>query len=303
MSDELFHDVGPEGRNQAAAAFEDQLVEMGDTLGWTMVCRNADLFIKTGNQSRGIDVLWSVWNPRVEERQGWVEEAKSHREQAPSALQSEFQTLHDKVSKLSDSERARKHHHVGPAVKDFVGGIVAHRSNDYKPERSKEALLNLELRRKERGKDPLRTLFFGPDTLEALADAFLQHGKPSEFLWPPTSRHDSVWHRSCPPEQLGLGMLAWKTEDGKVVFWMRDTLVHHDVGAISDIVKAWGINADVVVCSELDRDQWRVVRKQWEEAAEASGERQVGHLPSSVDARNLSYSRMNRFDDLWHAAA
>jgi hypothetical protein len=48
MSDELFSDAGPESRNLRGAAFEDQLVGMGETLGWDFVCRNVDVLPEEG---------------------------------------------------------------------------------------------------------------------------------------------------------------------------------------------------------------------------------------------------------------
>src|SRR5688500_12683485 len=106
MSDDLFHDAGPEGRNNRGAAFEDQLVAMGGTLGWKQVCRNIDLFVKGRRQgpSRGIDVLWSVRNPLTEVREGWIEEGRCHETPAPSEVHEEIQTLHDKVARFRNME-------------------------------------------------------------------------------------------------------------------------------------------------------------------------------------------------------
>src|SRR4051812_43910077 len=100
MFDRAFDPTGPEANNARAEAFENRLVAMGETLGWVTICRNIDVFVKHNGQSqgRGVDVLWSIANPRTEQREGCVGEAKVHGQQAGQAtLQSELQTLHDKV--------------------------------------------------------------------------------------------------------------------------------------------------------------------------------------------------------------
>lgn len=50
MSDGLLSLTGPEGRDQEAATFEDQLVAMGADLGWELVFRNIDLQLGGGGQ-------------------------------------------------------------------------------------------------------------------------------------------------------------------------------------------------------------------------------------------------------------
>jgi hypothetical protein len=187
---------------------------------------------------------------------------------------------------------------VGAKVKDVAGGILAHRSQDYDPEKTRDALLGLELRNKERGRSPLRVLYFGPDTLEAIADAFQREGAPVQFFWPPTSQHAGGWADSCPPDQLAAGLLAYRTPD-KVVLWLRDTLGSLDVSALDDILKAWGIDPDVLVCAELDRNAYRKVAAQWDASVEHTQHRAGGKVPKRVEWRNLSYGRLARFDDLW----
>ena len=303
MSDSLLDDAGPEGRNARGAAFEDQLAAMGETLGWKLICRNVDVYLKGRTPSRGIDLLWAIHNPRIDEAEGWVQEGKNHERQAASALQTELQTLHDKVARLHDSEQRKEHHHVGPAFKDLVGGILCHRSENYQPARTRDALLGLDLRNRERGRRPTRLAFYGTDTLEALADAFNRFGEPAVFYWPPTARAAGCWHRGCPPEQLAAGLLAYRNQKQEVVLWLRDTLTHHDVTAISAVARSWGIAPHSVVCSELDRDQWRLVADQWRDEAKRSESREHGKLPERVEPRNLSYAKPNAFDDQWPIAA
>lgn len=304
MSDELFHDAGPEGRGQRGTAFEDQLVGMGDTLGWTKVCRNVDIFIKgKPGASRGVDVLWSLRNPQTDRKEGWIQEAKCHETPAPAALGEEIQTLHDKITRFQGMETFRSHPEIQNHVEHLVGGMVAHHSNGFDPAKAQEALLNLEVRNKQRGMDPVEILFYGPDSLEGLADVFRRRGQPAAYHWPLTARHDGAWSDACPPRQVAAGLLAYRTVDGQVVLWLRDDLTHHDIPAVSAIAHAWGINVDAVVCSFLDRDQRRLIRDAWTRASENSRDRRHGHLPDEVDPRDLGLDRMNNFDDQWPAAA
>lgn len=302
MSDELFHDAGPENRNRRGASFEDQIVAMADTLNWDVVCRNVDVYMKDDQESRGVDVLLSIWNPRADEPHGWVSEAKCHETQAPSKIQEELQALHKKVSGLGNSEKFKNHTAIKPKVKHLVGGILAHRSESYNPARTQSALLDLELRPKTRGIAPPRYAFFGADTLEALADCFAHRGKPKEFFWPQTEQHNGIWHKCCPPEQIAAGMLAYRSTSAKTVFWLRDGLDHNDIPAIAAICHAWGIDPDYVVCSELDADHWHSVKSAWEQQAVETGQRSHGRLPDSVDCRDLSYDKMSRFNDQWPAS-
>jgi hypothetical protein len=306
VSDELFDDAGPESRGPRGTAFEDQLEAMGETLGWARVCRNVDIFIKgKPGPSRGLDILWSLRNPQLDRKEGWIEEGKNHDTPAPGALGGEIQTLHDKIARFQNMETFRKHPEIQRHVEALVGGMVAHRSKRFEPAKAREALLNFELRNTQRGVQPIEILFYGPDSLEALADTFGRHGKPASFYWPPTSSRDGdgVWAPGCPPRQIAAGVLAYKTSEDEVVLWWRDGLIHHDIDSLSAIVRAWGIDIDVVVCSFLDRDQQRVVRDAWARAAEHAGERRHGRLPKEVEARDLGLDRMNSFDDQWPAAA
>jgi hypothetical protein len=298
MNDSILGDAGPEGRNQRGAAFEDQLCKMGPDLGWRLVCRSVDVYLKNGQERRGIDILWSLRNPRVDELHGWLHEAKCHEKPAPSALAAEIQTLHHKVAKLADNPKRKSHQHVGALVTNVAGGLLSHRSNGYKAEKARDALLAIEMRNKDRGYNPLRIAYLGPDTLEALADSFRTFGKPDKFYWPPTTREDGAWADACPPEQLAAGMLAYRA-GSETVLWIRDTLSDHDVPALGDIAQAWGINPTRVVFAQLDKNRLRLVRDQWQQAAARSRTQTVGHLPDAVEARNLGYDRMNNFDELW----
>jgi hypothetical protein len=304
MSDELFDDAGPEARGQRGGAFEDQLVGMGETLGWNLVCRNVDLFVKQKpGGSRGIDVLWGIRNPQSDRKEGWITEAKCHETPAPSKLPDEIQTLHDKVARLDALESFRSHPEIQQGVEALVGGMVAHRSNGFVRDAACQALLNMELRNKQRGISPVEILFYGPDSLEALADSFRHSGAPAAYFWPPTASADGEWSSACPPRQVAAGLLVYETEEGKAALWWRDDLVSRDLAAVSEIVHAWGINVDLFICSFLDRNQLRVVRQGWDREVANSLGRKVGHLPSSIEARDLGLDRMNNFDNQWPLAA
>lgn len=304
MSDELFDDAGPESRVQRGAAFEEQLAAMGNSLGWQLVCRNVDFFIgRKPTSSRGIDILWSIPDPQLDRKEGWITEGKCHQTPSLSRLEDEIQTLHDKIARLGGLESFRAHPEIEQHIEALVGGMVAHRSNGFDPDLATQALLNLEMRNKQRGLHPIEVLFYGPNSLEALADSFRGFGQPTRFFWPPTARGSGEWASSCPPRQVAAGLLAYETTEKKIALWWRDGLVHHDLPAVSAIVQAWGIDVDFFICSFLSRDHLRVVRDGWDREAAHSRDRKAGRLPDSVEPRDLGLDRMNNFDDQWPAAA
>jgi hypothetical protein len=304
MSDDLLHDGGPESRNKRAEAFENQLVLMGETLGWKPVFRNVDFIVRprTQSPSRGVDVLWSFRNPQTGEKEGWLEEGKCHETPAPSKVGEEIQTLHDKISRLRGTETFTEHPEIRRHVKRLAGGLVVHRSNDYDREAMQAALLALELQNKERTIAPTQIHVIGSDMLEAVADVFLKCGMPAKFFWPPSDRSSHAWARACPPGQLTVGMLAYRSEAGDCVFWLHDTIHHDDIPAMSQIANTWGLDFDQIACSLLTREHHRLIRDAWREAAEDAAERRRGHLPDTVEARDLGVSRLNRFDELWPSA-
>ncbi len=148
-------------------------------------------------------------------------------------------------------------------------------------------------------------VFIGPDTLDAFADCVrLRPGggtslTPNEFYWPAYEEADAAWASCCPPHQLGEGMIAYKTKDGRTVLWLRDTVTVKDMSHIKDIAFEWRLDVDVVVPSELSRDAWPLVRDAWRNTASNANTRRTGHLPETVEARNLTYTALNNFDDEW----
>lgn len=306
MSDLTFDATGPEANNQRAAAFEDRLVAMGDTLGWATICRNVDVFIRNNGQSygRGVDVLWAIQNPLTEQREGCIGEAKVHGAQAAlSTVQDELQTLHDKVQRFNGQRTFWNNAYIAASLDTLRWGLLAHRTANFDAAKARHQLRNVELRERQRGPNAPAMFFCGPDVLEALADCLAVAGMPKRFYWPGNSSYDGEWARACPPAQLAAGLLAYEAENGEHVLWLRDTLTDKDPDALAQIARAWRLNLNRVVASELDEDTWRTVAAGWASTAERVADRRHGHLPETVMARDLSYARLNRFEETWPAAA
>jgi hypothetical protein len=306
MSSELFDEVGRERNNERAENFESQLVAMGSTLGWTMVCRNVDFFLAQGDpvRSRGIDVLWGFQNPQNGRREGCLGEAKVHGTQVGlSKFQAELQTLHDNMTKFQQRQAFTSNEYVAEHIERIAWGLLAHRTEGWRPDKAALDLRSVSLKSLHRAANVTTIVFYGPDTLEAFADCgALNLGgplRPVSYYWPPYEDADGLWARCCPPHQLAAGMLAYKTGDGRTVLWLKDTLTHKDVRDLKDIVHAWRLRVDIAVASQLHPDTWPLVADHWRSSAADSRERDTGHLPDKVHARNLTYSNLNRFDDAW----
>lgn len=307
MADDLLSSTGPEGRNQDAAVFEEQLVAMGRDLGWHPVFRNIDFYLESKGQgpARGIDVLWAVRNARDGKQYGWVQEAKRHDgmgRYSVEAVRQEVQTLAGKVSRLQSLERFRKHREISRRRLELVGGILTHKTPGFQPETMAARLQNLQLVGKQGGIRPVRVLFYGPDTLNSLAEGFDRHGKPASFYWPPSLAANGAWGDACPPEQLAAGMLAWRSGDGKTVLWLRQDLHHDDLDALAEIAFHWDIDPDHVLFSYLTPEQMRLIGQSWQELAQETGDRKVGRLPDRPEALDITLERTNRFDKVWAAA-
>jgi hypothetical protein len=309
MTDNLLSQSGPEGRNQDAAAFEDQLAAMGRDLGWDLVFRNIDFQLaRTHAQAatRGVDVLWSVADPRDGKNYGWLEEAKRHDGMGRYSQQSvheEVHTLASKVTRAANLQAFREHRETKSRRLQLIGGMLAHRTPAFDPATMATRLQDLQLAGKQGGVSPVRVVFYGPDTLNALAEALDRHGKPQSFCWPPTLKASAAWGPACPPEQLALGMLAWKTAEGQTVLWLRQDLQHQDLDAIAEVAYAWGIDPDHVLFSELTQEQWRLVADGWRELARVTRGRPTGRLPDAAAALDVTLARLNCFDKVWQVAA
>jgi|GEM_PF-4533142 len=308
MRDELFSLNGPEGRNQDAARFEDQLVAMSAALGWETVCRNIDLYIATGEQSRGIDTLWALRNPQTGRNEGWIGEAKrysSRNAYTPKRLTEDFQALRDKLAKLQGhTERFFNHPTIREHIQDLRGGIIAHYAKDYDVERVRERLQDVTLQRMERGAEPTEIAFLGADALNGLAEVFARQGSPVKFFWPPTEHHQCRWSSCCPPEQLTAGLLAYKNDSNRVVLWVRDTLTHHDLRSFSTIAHNWGLDFNDVAFSMLTVEEWRLVSDSWRREARLSRkDGSEGRLPDAVIPLEVGSENMKEFNRQWPAAA
>jgi hypothetical protein len=305
---ELFDERGPEANNRRSGEFEAQLDAMARTLGWTTVCHNVDVFIKNdgSNPSRGIDALWSLENPQTGQKDGILAEAKVHRKQSPlSTLQEEFQILHDKMTDFSNRQAFSSNEYIRKHVDAIRWGLLAHRTSPWDPARASDALRSVELQALHRIAHVTTIVFAGPDVLESLADCVLLRPgggdplTPALFYWPAYEEADAVWANCCPPQQLGEGMLAYKTADDRTVLWLRDTLTVADMSHLKDIAFEWRLGVSVIVFSELSRSAWGLLPDAWRNTAESTKTRRTGTLPDSVQARGLTYASMNRFDDAW----
>jgi hypothetical protein len=309
MPDELFDILGPEGRNEEAQAFEDQLVATGTALGWKCVCRNIDIFIKGGKTpSRGVDVLWAIRNPRDELVEGWVAEAKRKKDGStfsPSDVRGDVQTLRGKVAKF-DTERFFDHPQIRRSgIGRLLGGVLALSSDGFDETRTYGGLEEIEFTHRDEGTQPTQVLFLGPSTLNGLGDAIRQYGMPRRYFWPPTMRHlEGVWAPACPPQQLAAGLLAYRTDTGKTVLWVRDTLSHNDVEAFRVIAGTWRIQFTDVAFTALTAAEWRITREAWThmvDRLEVTGGR--GRLPRTVHPLQTSNESMKEYDAVWQRAA
>jgi hypothetical protein len=310
MTDSLIDPVGPEGRNQEAEAFEDQLVATGEALGWQTVCRNIDLYVDKGVQSRGVDVLWAITNPREEVVEGWIGEAKRKRNSSTfnaSKLKGDVLELRKKVAKF-DADRFYDHAGIKRSgISRLVGGIIGLSGDGLDHEKIYGALEELEFAYTEEGSRPSQVLLLAPSTLNGLADAIrtIAPGEfPAEFYWPPTAEFmDGHWSPVCPPQQLSAGLVAFR-HGGKVVLWVRDTLTHHEVEAFVEIARAWRISFDDVAFTDLTQESLRIVVDGWVQAVErlnaANG---VARLPPRPRALHTSNESMKEYEAVWPRVA
>jgi hypothetical protein len=309
MTDELFDTLGPEGRNEEAEAFEDQLVATGATLGWNCVCRNIDIFIKDGKTpSRGVDVLWAIRNPRDEIVEGWVGEAKRKKDGStfsPSDIRGDVKTLREKVAKF-DTHRFFDHPQIRRSgISRVLGGVLGLSSDGFDEARTYNGLEEIEFTHRDEGLQPTQVLFLGPSTLNGLADAIRQFGAPKRYLWPPTMRHlEGVWSAACPPQQLAAGLLAYKSDGEKTVLWVRDTLSHNDIEAFSVIASSWRTKFTDVAFTALRPSEWRITKDAWGNMAERlEGAGGRGPLPRIVQHLQTSNETMKEYDAVWQRAA
>ena len=310
MTDSLFSDTGPEGRNRDSAAFESQLGALARDLGWRVIDCNVDLYLGDDEKNAaGVDLVVAMRNPQTRRDDGWLVEGKRHDgpgRYTATLLANEVQRLRQKVSGLAGRKRFTEHERVRPFVERLAGGVLVHHcTKDYDPARASAALDDMTLHTFELGVDPLRIAYLGPDTLNGLAEAF-DALAPAQFLWPTTTRHDSAWAPCCPPEALAAGMIAYRTADpgAGTVLWLRDTLEHADIPALDRLCRLWGLDVNTVMCTELPQERLARLRRAWEETAAASRKNPApGSLPDDVRALELSHANMREFNKRWPAAA
>lgn len=300
MTDRILNPVGSEANNDRGARFEDQLSLMGKDLGWRLCCRNVDIFVEHNgqSQSKGVDILWAIANPITGEDDGLIHEAKVHGEQRPGNIAAEATTLHGKIDRINKSPlRSLPQTRT---IRTVRSGLLSHRTNDYVPSKSATALGECGARPGSRGIKPRWIGFTGPDRLNALADAVLLTGKAESFYWPSNGRRPGTWSPCAPPRQVAHGMLVYRV-DNEVVLWTADTLTHLDAEAYAQMAWHHDLSFDRVICSFLSPDDWAIERDGWRHVAEQYRGRRHGRLPDDAEPRDLSLSRLNRFDDLWPA--
>ena len=300
----IFDPLGPESRNVLAEDFEEQLVRMGGDLGWVEVARNVDVILKPGQPSRGIDVLWGIDNPWTSRTEGWVGEAKRRKDKTkytPGEVQKEIQTLRDKVGGLRDNARFYDDPTVKRAkIKELLGGIIAYRSEDFDLAKLRTILRDMDFERREEDARPTRIAFLSPLTLEGLADCFNVVGRPRQFLWLPSAQHTARWTRVCPPHQLGLGLIAYRTDEtpSRKVIWVRGGLDERDIEGWSQLVLDWGESFDVIAFTEMTDDMRKRVDTSWQRVAADTQTRPKGRLPLQLVPLHTQ-DGMKVFDRSW----
>jgi hypothetical protein len=307
MSENLFDRDGPESRNLHAEAFENQLAQMGETLGWSLVCRNVDVILKAGEPSRGIDTLWGVANPWQGVVDGWLMEGKRKKNKkryTTTELRDEIQTLRDKVAGLRNNPRFYANDLINAShIRTLVGGMLAHRSEDFPEAKVRSTFRELDFQRNEEAGDPTRIAFLGPDTLIGIADCFNHVGRPRAFLWPPSAPHRQThWADACPPEQLAVGLVIYEDVKGQTILWVRGDLAQRHMRGFGDLVYTLGVDIDVVAFTDLNDDDRRFLAHGWRGVAAAAEDRPSGRLPSTF-VPLATQSTMKEFDQIWDASA
>jgi hypothetical protein len=297
---QLINPVGPEANNQRAEVFEDQVAEWAASLGWESRCRNVDLYTRTGDQSKGVDLLLAYDDPQLGNRLGIIGEAKIRHPLKPSGAREEVAMLAKKLAALGGSV------HKLSIAKDIHAtrtGLLVYDMQPCAPEWSANVLSPIQQQGLTRAEWPREVLVVGPDTLVGLADV-VSRSAPSEFFWPPFDRQEGRWGRAAPPHQVVAGMLAYRSEDGTTTLWLRDPLQHDDdLEAIPTIVWDWRVNVDRIVCSSVSRDRWRTLADRWRAGLTQANTRDVGRVPESVEPRDLSFDSLTPFVDRWGQAA
>lgn len=303
----IFDPLGPESRNVLAEDFEEQLVSMGRDLGWVEVARNVDVILKPGQPSRGIDVLWAIDNPWTDRIEGWVGEAKRRKDKSkytPGEVQKEIQTLRDKVGGLRDNPRFYNDPTVkATKIKELLGGIIAYRSEDFDLSKLRTTLRDMDFERREEDARPTRISFLSPVALEGLADCFNAVAPPRQFLWFPSAKHKAHWTKVCPPHQLGLGLIAYRTDEDKSrkVIWVRGSLEERDIEGWNQLVFDWGENFDAIAFTDMTEDVRKRMAPKWQRVAEETLKRPKGRLPLHLVALHTQ-DGMKQFDRSWPVA-
>jgi hypothetical protein len=297
---QLINPVGPEANNDRADDFEDQVVAFAAGLGWQSRYRNIDLYVREGGQSKGVDVLLACDDPQLGERHGFIGEAKI-RHPLTGSVRTDVARLAAKVALLGGTIPQLSN--ANDLMTTRVG-ILVYDAKPFSASRLSEALAGLEPVGLTRAADPREVLVLAPDTLIGLSDAFGAGALPAEFYWPPYDDRPGAWGASAPAHQVAVGLLAWRGIDGTITLWLRDPPDHDDdFPEFASIAWEWRINVDRVVCSSLSRDRWRTVADRWRVSAKQSKDRDTGHLPDGVEARELSFDSMTTFVDRWGVAA
>ncbi|WP_210492473.1 hypothetical protein [Patulibacter sp. SYSU D01012] len=296
MTNQLFNSTGSESNNSRAAAFEDQVAGWMRSLGWDPLCRNVDMYARTNEQSKGVDLLAAFDDPQLGHRQGLIAEAKIRHPLQGSKVRTEVAILAQKVAQLA-SQVPRLD--VGEDVHVTQLGLIVYDAHPFDPEKLATALSVMQPKGMTRAEWPKTVLVVGPDTLIGLADAFSK-AEPKRFFWPPYDRTPGKWAHAAPPWQVTAGVLAWRTHDRKRVLWLRDPLPHDDdLPSVCAIAHDWQINFDRIICSSLSRDRWATQRTRWESEAKKAKRRQVGNVPNQVEPRELSWDSLTPFVDRW----
>jgi hypothetical protein len=297
---------GPEGKNTESRIFERRLAAFASTLGWNVVYRNQDVYLdEESRKSRGLDILLAISSPRSELNEGWLMDGKLHADSdayVPST-RDEIEALREKTRKI----RATAHRHgeeMKEQVDQMAGGMLVHGTTKYDPEKARRWLAGYSFQHgTERAIDALRVLFLGTDTLNGLGAAFARRGLgiPREFFWPPTGTYDAVWHRSCPPEQLAAGLIAYKNADDERILWLRGTMEEADVGALPELAAKWNLTFSAIVYTDLTEQEWRGGLSDLWTARTRSGAR-AARMPASVVALSQNHTNLTPFENQWQAS-